>query len=47
MPATLRILAALEPERRSELEAVLASLRDGGFSVTVLPDAVGNEPPTG
>jgi hypothetical protein len=47
MPATLRILAALDSERRAELEAVLASLRDAGFSVTVLPDAVGIEPPTG
>jgi len=47
MPATVRILAALEPKRREQLETILASLRERGLSVTVLPDGDGKEPPTG
>jgi hypothetical protein len=45
--STIRILAALEPKRREQLETILAALRERGLSVTVLPDGDGMEPPTG
>ena len=47
MPATVRILAALEPRRREQLETVLAALRERGLSVTILPDGDGLDPPAG
>jgi hypothetical protein len=47
MPATIRILAALDPKRRAALETVLAVLHTRGYSVTVLPDADEHEPATG
>ena len=47
MPATVQVLAVLEPDRRAELETVLAVLGVRGFAVRILPDGDAQEPPTG
>jgi hypothetical protein len=47
VPATVRILAALTPERRQELETLLQVLQADGYSVTIHPDGDGVTPPDG
>ena len=47
MPSTVHILAALSQDRRAELERLLATLKESGYTITVHPDGHGGELETG